>query len=223
MNSSVLNSSVLNSSVFFFSLACMIIAVGLRLALGGPKYKYLMAMLDVKDYSKIIYNSENKTLDNDGKVLSSIVTKAVYQFFKNATSYDCNFEKEVSYFVRNANGELVQNGETNVEKGTLTPAEYLNKGNVMESAVGLRIFNCEFREGSFSSYLHNKKEGTFSADITSGRGFEIFWNRGKIENAVLPMHIEVKHDSNKFSQIMINYGNEKAGGKQIKNETIDFQ
>ena len=50
-----------------------------------------------------------------------------------------------------------------------------------------------------------------------------FLESGKIENAVLPMHIEVKHNSNKFSQIMINYGNEKLVASKLRTEAIDFQ
>ena len=46
------------------------------------KAKIISRLLKIERYSEIIYNSENKTFDADGKLLSLVKTKILYQIFK---------------------------------------------------------------------------------------------------------------------------------------------
>lgn len=188
------------------------------------KSKIISRLLKIERYSEIIYNSENKTFDADGKLLSLVKTKIFYYFFKNEDRYDCDYKKEVIYYVRDAGGELVQSGEPTIEKGTLTPNEYLKKVR-SGPAIGLHIFTCVFRDKSLSYYINDKENGVFTADIRDSRTLINFWDTFDVGNAITPIHIEAKYKPDKVSQILINYGDEKDLGtvKQIATEVIDFQ
>ncbi|MGI6378001.1 hypothetical protein GX831_02110 [bacterium] len=188
------------------------------------KAKIISRLLKIERYSEIIYNSENKTFDADGKLLSLVKTKILYQIFKNEDRYDCDYKKEVIYYVRDASGELVQSGEPIIEKGTLTPNEYLKKVR-SGPAIGLRIFTCVFRDKSFSYYINDKENGVFTADIRDSRTLINFWDTFDVGSVIMPIHIEAKYKLDKVLQIIINYGDEKDLGtfEQIATEVIDFQ